>query len=353
MTLSDAEFEAAIARAARLLSASCAPVIGGLGADVAGIVAAFRLAGKIRAVVDHAGAEAMLRDQAVLQDAGLMLVSPGEARQRADTVLLVGDQSLETWPGLPAFLASDATSTSSGRRVVAMTGRAPEWPDAEVTLLRTTEAELPGLLAALRARVNARPLSPNFDRAFEIEEASALLKAASFGVALWSPESLETLAIEMLMGLIKDLNITTRFGGLSVAADATANAAAMTSAWMTGLPLRVSFARGRPAHDPWQHDARRLVETGEADAVVWIAAFDEPPPEWLGGVPAVVLTDAAMLPVGPNAIMIPVGRPGRDHDGIVFDRTTGSLVEARTQAPVPTPTAATVLDRIADAVSPP
>ena len=90
----------------------------------------------------------------------------------------------------------------------------------------------------------------------------------------------------MLAGLIKDLNITTRFGGLSVAADATANAAAMTSAWMTALPLRVSFARGRPAHDPWQHDARRLVETGEADTVVWIAAFDEPPPEWLGGVPS-------------------------------------------------------------------
>ena len=60
-----------------------------------------------------------------------------------------------------------------------------------------------------------------------------------------------------------------------------------------------------------------------------------------------------MPSVGPNAITIPVGRPGRDHDGIVFDRTTGSLVEARTPAPVPTPTTATVLDRIADAVSPP
>ena len=87
--------------------------------------------------------------------------------------------------------------------------------------------------------------------------------------------------------------------------------AAMASAWMTGLPLRTSFARGRPEHDPWRYDARRLVETGEADAVVWISAFGEPPPEWLGGVPAVVLTDAAMRPVGPNAITIPVGRPGR------------------------------------------
>jgi formylmethanofuran dehydrogenase subunit B len=77
MPLSDAEFEAAIARAASLLSASRAPLIGGLGADVAGIVAAFRLAGKLRTVVDHAGGEAALRDQTVLRDAGLMLVILG------------------------------------------------------------------------------------------------------------------------------------------------------------------------------------------------------------------------------------------------------------------------------------
>ena len=58
----------------------------------------------------------------------------------------------------------------------------------------------------------------------------------------------------MLAGLIKDLNVATRWSGLPVMADASLTAAAMASGWMTGLPLRVSYAGGRPAHDPWQYE---------------------------------------------------------------------------------------------------
>ena len=92
--MTDAEFDGKLDEAARLLSASAFPVVGGLATDLAGSVAAFRLAEKLGGAVDHAAAEWSLRDQAVLHDQGLMLVSPGEARQRADTFLLVGDGPL-------------------------------------------------------------------------------------------------------------------------------------------------------------------------------------------------------------------------------------------------------------------
>ena len=347
--MSDAEFETAVARAGAFLRASRAPLIAGLGADVAGSVAAFRLARNLGAPIDHAGAEWALRDQAVLQDIGLMLVSPGEARQRADMLLLLGDRPLQAWPDLADFLFADGPS--GARKINALGSRAPGPQNAGASWLRANANELPSLLAALRARVNGRPLAHNFKRTAELDNLATTLKAASFGVALWCPDEIDALTIEMLTGLIKDLNAATRWSGLSVSPDASVTAAAMASGWMSGLPLRSSFARDRPRHDSWQYDARRLVESREADAVVWISVFGDAPPDWLGAVPAIVLGEPSAT--SGAAISIPVGRPGRDHDGVVYDRMTGTLVEVLARAPNDMPSAAEALTRIAAAVSEP
>src|SRR5215471_20064286 len=85
-----AEISTAAAAAARLLDASRQPLIAGLGADVAGARAAAALAQRLGAVMDHMHGDALLRDLDVLREAGAMLVTPSEARARADTVLLVG-----------------------------------------------------------------------------------------------------------------------------------------------------------------------------------------------------------------------------------------------------------------------
>jgi formylmethanofuran dehydrogenase subunit B len=293
----------------------------------------------------------------VLQDIGLMLVSPGEVFRRADVILVVGDRPFEAWPELPSLLfpdRPDGGSSTAGRQVVALGGRAAKLKGESVaTWLKATAAELPTVLAALRARSNDRPLARNFSRASEVESAASILKAAKFGVALWSPEEIGTLTIEMLTGLIKDLNAATRWSGLSVSSDGSAIVAAMASGWMTGLPLRVSFGRGRPEHDPWQHDAKRMVESGEADAVVWISAFGETLPDWLSDVPLIVVADAAGLTKGKTGISVSVGRPGRDQDGVLFDRTTGTLVEVAAKSRSALPSVADVLNRIASAVIPP
>ncbi len=336
----DAELDDAVTRAARLLGASRAPVIVIIAADIAATVAAFRLAERLGAAIDHLGAEAALRDQAVLQDVGLMLISPAEARRRADVVLLVGDQPLNVWPGR--------------RKMLALTSQAPSSSDFDVTWLRADAATLPAVLAALRARINGRPIAPGFADAVEIDAAASLLKAAAYGVALWSADELATLTIEMLAGLVKDLNLATRWSGLPAATDVSRTAAAMASGWMTGLPLRVSYAGGRPTHDPWRYDARRLVESGEADAIVCVSALGDPLPEWIGVVPSVVLSTAPTRAKGASVIDVPIGSAGSDHDAILFNRLTGTLTQ-HPAATVPSeiPSAAMVLRRICDALPPP
>jgi formylmethanofuran dehydrogenase subunit B len=314
-------------------------VIAGLEADVAAIVAAFRLAEKLGAAIDHAGSDWLLREQEVLQSAGLMFVRPDEARRRADVLLVVGDRPATAWPELIAG--------SSAKTIVALGDQALELPDGKDSVqLMADAATLPGLLAALRARVNGRPLARDFSRAADVERAAGLLKAAAFGVAVWSPDELDALTIEMLAGLIKDLNSATRWSGLSVAPEASGAAAAMAAGWMTSVPLRATFARGRAEHDPWCFDVRRLVKSGEADAVVWIGALGRPTPAWLNGVPTVFIMNAAGNDGGTSGVRVTVGQPGRDHSGTLYDRSTGTLVEIDAATPSDLPTAGQALNRI-------
>src|SRR5258708_438917 len=95
---------AAVAEAARIVSACRAPTIAGLGTDVAGARAAILLAERIGASIDHMHSAALLRDLDVMREHGLMLTTPLEARRRADVVFLVGKGAAqgvaEIWPDL-------------------------------------------------------------------------------------------------------------------------------------------------------------------------------------------------------------------------------------------------------------
>jgi formylmethanofuran dehydrogenase subunit B len=335
--------------AARLLAASRFPLIGGLETDVAGAVAALQLAERLGGAVDHAASEPLLRDISVLQNSGLMSVNTGEARHRADTYLIVGDGPLEAWPEPPDVLfaegrthLSDATPV---RRVLMLSERrlkraAPDgylWSEHR-------SSDLPLVLAALRARVNGRPVAASAD-VTKLDSQAELLKAARYGVAVWSPDELDPLGVEMLAGLIKELNAETRWSGISVTDDASAHGASMACGWMTGYPLRTAFGRGRPEHDSWRFEARRLAQSGEADAVVWISAFGAPAPDWLT-MPTVLIADTAP-PARQDGATIVVGRPGVDHDAVLFDQRTGTLVAQTARTRRNLPTAADALRAIA------
>ena len=283
----------AIAEAARLINESRQTVIAGLGTDVAGARAAIALAERVGGIVDHMHSAALLRDLDVMRETGIMATTPGEARIRGDVVVLVGSGLLdagldEVAPDLYAraleppaggatrrifWLGSDKSEERALRRAVRK-GR------AKLSITPVDETSMPGFLAALRARVNQRPVGLAGVALREIETLAAALQSATFGVAIWSASRLEDLTIEMLCGLVKDLNAKTRFTGLPLASADNAAGVLQVSGWMTGFPMRTSFARGYPEHDPWIFEAGRLVDSGEADCALWISAYGHEIPRW-------------------------------------------------------------------------
>ena len=302
-----ASFDAAVAEAARLLSLSAAPLFAHIGADVAGLREAVLLAEHTGAVLDHADSQALFTDLDPVRESGAMLTTPLEAA-RADVLLLVGDGVFDAWPELGSRLID---RLPGGSRVVWLTGSAGE--RFESIAIGTGVARLEAL-GRLRAEAKLRPLvsTPPALRAL-----AQSLRAAKFGVVVWSGADLEPLAVEAIHGLVRDLNETTRFSTLPLAPP-DACAAEAVCGWMTGFPPRTGFARGQPEHDPWRYDSRRMAAAGEADCLVWVSAFARAAP---GAVDVALTLDEA-----PAKVCFAVGRPGVDHDAILYDPGVGTFV---------------------------
>ncbi|HEX3441370.1 MAG TPA: tungsten formylmethanofuran dehydrogenase [Pseudolabrys sp.] len=340
------ELDSAIAEAAKLLAESRMPVIAGLGTDVAGARAAIALARRIGGIVDHMHSAALLRDLDVMREAGMMVTTPNETRLRADPLLLVGPGLVHAWPELPERLLGDRK-----RRVIWLCpgdaiAEARVFPD--IVIVGRDTAELPILLAALRARCAGRPVAKTPIAAHEIDALADDLVKARFGVAVWSAAAHDELTIEMLCGLVKDLNDNTRFSGLPLAPPDNAAGVQQVSGWMTGFPMRAGFARGYWEHDPWRFDATRLVDSGEADCALWISAYGAHAPVWTRKLPLIAL--GADPDRKRSEVAIAVGLPRIDHAAVEYRTATATLGAVEARQPTNRISVADVVTRISEAI---
>jgi formylmethanofuran dehydrogenase subunit B len=293
-----------------------------------------------------------------------MLTTPGEARVRADVVLLVGEGLTEEWPALNERLLRPPARPDGldiARRIVWLAPHADAGIsgfDGDIEIVTVgIGTTLAANLAALRARVKGRPVAQTRVPLSALDALSGVLKGARFGVAVWTAASLGALEIEMLHGLVRDLNETTRFSTLPITTPDNGAGVLATCGWTTGFPMRTGFGLGVPIHDPWRFDAERLVASGETDCVVWISSFGATPPAWRSAVNLIALCEP-MTPFAkaPN-VHISVGRPGVDHDAVIHSSEVGTLVAATASARSGALSVAHALERIGacleDANAPP
>jgi formylmethanofuran dehydrogenase subunit B len=313
---------AAVAEASKCLSSARCPVIAGMDSDVAGLRSAIAIATRLRCPYDHAGSEAALAELMVMQRTGWMTVSPAEMSRSCDLLLVVGNVASEEW--LARFF--------------------PDRKPPEMVQIGIRDAAK--TLALIGACLNGVPAARLGAGARKLAGVVERLKAATFGVAVWRQGVLAAPVVEMLSGIVRNLNQETRFSALSLSDGSQAQAANLVSGWLSGYPVRTSFAGTEPDHDPWAYSAERLISSGEADAALWISAFGGATPPWTTELPTVALVAAGTRFRTWPKVIIEVGQPGQDHDAILFEPSTGALnVRAAAQA-LDAPQVAAVLDHI-------
>lgn len=329
-----ATLKEAAAKIAGIMKAANLPLIGGCATDVNGMRALLSLADHSGAAIDNMNFNGARRNILSMQDNGWINTTLAEVKNRVDLLLVVGT---DMEPLFPRFFERYIWNKESmfiedtAKRDVVCLGKAPSCggvrsPDGSAPeVLVCDDVDLPEVVALLRAIVKGAPVTVESVGGIAVTELRSLaerLKKANYPVVTWAAGALDfpqaELTVEMVCELVKDLNIETRCSGLPLGGregDQTAN---QVCGWQTGYPARVRFSSGFPEYDPHYYAADRLLGNGEADALIWVSAFNgnATPPQT--DVPTVVIGRSGMTFEQEPDVFIPIGTPGIDHAGHAY-----------------------------------
>jgi formylmethanofuran dehydrogenase subunit B len=327
----DVNLDKAIHEASRLVGKAALPLFGGLATDVEGMRALIALAERSAGIVDHALSEAQYRNFKILQSTGWIMSTLTEARNRADLFIIAGTDVHKLHPRFFETIVSPPDSmfdVTAPKRTVVFIGKGLDRSGAkgerigEVITIGCMDEQAGEVVALLRARLRGfRVQKPKLDgvKLAEIDALAERCRNAQYGVVVWAPPALNfpfaDLAVEQFAGLVKDLNTTIRFAGLSLGGAEGAITAAGVCTWISGYPLRVSYATGAPDYDPYRWAIGRMLKDGEGDLLVWTASISPElsPPETK--IPTIVLGTPGLKLTREPDVLIPVGTPGVDHAG--------------------------------------
>lgn len=353
----DVDLKEAVGAAAAHIKAAKLPLYGGMATDVDGARAVLSLADRSGGIVDHALSEAQYRNLRVLQTSGWITSTLTETRNRADLIVIVGSDvhklhsrfferivcaSQSMFEGVAVkrtivFIGEDLdTSAAKGARIGEVitvpcpSGRLADVLGVLAARLRGAEMHVSeakphkrgGILSALLSRTRGADKGGEEIAGIKLSLIDAVVekcKAAHYGVMVWAPPSLNLpqpdLAVHLICEIVKELNVSTRFAGLSLGGNEGTPSAASVAAWQTGFPLRLSYASGHPEYDSHRFSIGRMLAENEGDLLLWLASFSTdvgPPPV---RIPSVVLGTPGIRMSQPADVFIPVGTPGVDHSG--------------------------------------
>jgi len=310
----------ALAFAAERVNQARLPLFAGLAGDLTDIRGALHLAQQTGGVVDHRNGDALMRNSRVLQETGWITTSLGEARNRADLWVLVGDRLFERFPRLRDRLLRAAGRLHSDETpqlvLVGPWSWVPEGLQADrIPLALDALIDFTGVL---RARLAGRPASG--DAYPETAGLARQLAEARYPVIVFGAGELDLahgdLTVRALAALVRDLNRNGRAALLPLAGADGETTAQQASAWHTGFGVRSSFHTGVPQFDPAGWSTERLLTGAEADLLVWISTLSaDPPPRT--SVPTLVLGHPAMRFAREPELFIPLAVPGVHRRGAI------------------------------------
>ena len=317
-----ATIDQAVTAASRILQQSGKPLIAGLGTDVDGIRAALRLAEKVDAALLQSHKHQAGHNLKALQTRGGIMTTLAEVKNRADTIIFVGNNVTGDYPRfIERFINTPWSLFAGQNRKLAYLGRAStqelnEFNDHAPVVVSGHGDEIADNLALLRAKLADEQLSDYQTvpaaKNRKLNQIVNMIRETEYGVLVWSPAALPQdhadLIISSILDLARGLNTRQRFAGLSLSGSNGAASFQSVATWQTGFPTEVNFRSGCPSGIG--------TDLSAVDSLLWISTFADDSPPALD-VPTIILspyrTEAADADV-----YIPVGIPGIDHAGSLF-----------------------------------
>lgn len=302
--------------AADILRKAKHPLFAGLGTEVQGMRSMMRLAEKASATLDHMHSEGTVRNTLAMQNSGWQTTTLTEVKNRADVILAIGTDIVSS---CPRFF----------EKLVLNTDTLFNKPKPEIMYLGLAEesVKLPEIMNALNALMNAKnPLNKKADNDLiggvtiaSLKQILEKLKAAKYGVVVWSASSLKfpqaELTVQSITQLISKLNETNRVAGLPLNSGDGDSSVNHTSTWLSGYPTRNRFVNGHAEYDAYHFSTKQQLNS--SDALLWVSTFNAHQPPACDA-PIIVIGHPDMQFEKQPDVFIPAGIPGAHHTGTMF-----------------------------------
>lgn len=292
-----AAFDAAVARAAELLSHSRAPLIWGLArSSTPGQRAAVRLAEQLGATIDTTASVCHGPSIMAIQQVGESTCSLGEVRNRADLVVFWGADPVKSHPrhferysleprgefirgrADRTLVVIDAKPTATSERADFFLQIPPERDFDLIWTLRQRLKEAAGPRPRGSSSTDGtQPVGfPGIISPEQLQQLFDLLTTCRYGVVFFglglAQRGVGHANVEALLRLVADLNAVTRFSARRLRIPGDVSGADSVLCWQTGFPFAVNMSRGFPRYNPGEYSANDLLERGEVDACLLVGS---------------------------------------------------------------------------------
>ena len=329
-----ASLDIALGAAATRIGTWRQPLFGGLGTDIAGARALYRLAARTEAICDPADGATLMHGVRAVQDRGQYITTLAEVRSRADLIVCIGTPGVARYPELfHRFGLGEAGSPCRALVFVGVDGPTPG--PAGVAVQRIAgSGDVFADVQQLSALVAHQKLQKRPDADPALAVLAAQLHAAQYAVLVWEGTTLPAegaLVVEALNRIVGTLNKKSRAATFGLGGNDGAFSVNQTFTWLSGLPLRTRVSAQGLVHEPHLFDAQHLLDERAVDGLLWISSFSPERVPPATALPRVVLGPPAMAEALRDAdalqgcVFIPVATPGLNAAGHLF-RTDGPVV---------------------------
>jgi formylmethanofuran dehydrogenase subunit B len=370
-----ATLEAALARAAEILHAANAPLIFGLqDATVDAQRAAVALADHLGATIDPTDPQGRSQNYAAIQTLGAVTATLGEVAGRSDLIIYWNCDPAVTHPRHIERIArhpytAPGEHPTKRRVIVVAPGRNASTKLADEALQLNLGSDLASIVVVRAILAAVKPQEVKIDNEAQVEHQTGAplaqwaylaerLKHARYAAIFYAPDRSNPAGpdpvAQSIIELVRDHHRLSRAVALPLGEPSNAAGAAQVLTWQTGFPSAVNFAAGYPQSLPGESTAASILERGETDAALIIAAdpLDErtttlstDAQAHLRKVPTIVLDDHATETAQQAAVAIFTPTFGIETAGTVFRSDNVALPLAAAIDPV-RPTAEELLQRL-------
>ncbi len=326
------------------------------GTDLSGLRSLLTFASKYHCIIDHITSKFLFQNIGIVQRTGYIATSLMETKNRADTIIIFGNNILKKNPRLlDRILIPDASlCVNPKKKNIILVGSFDK--NTINSISRKSNAinvriKLDNIPDFLKIINNNKSESLRFITKQSLVKINSIIKKSKYLVSTWTASDFSNTKnpediISSISKFIVDLNITSRAACMPISGPLADSTSAQALTWLTGFPSRIKYSNNSFKHNRTAYNSEKLIENKQVDTVIHVSNLSENELIMNKNIYNIVLGHPnSKLNIEPD-IFIPIGIPGLDHEGIMFRTDNVVSVALKSVRKLKLPSTQTIFNKL-------